>query len=299
MINYDSIFEDTDYFVQQFETGKIKISSLNYYLEQNETKIWFLPKPISFNEVDTENYKSFKKIAFISKKIFETIQSPLDLLAEDILIIQDVFAVKKEELNIDETLIGDLKVYNSIVHQKVDVFKEEDNLYQLDVIEIADNSLVAPDISVGFYFLLETSSDFDLKFGNRFTTVLEVLKSAGIGAERSTMGQISDISIENDWNIQITTPHETAALSVSMIHPNGETSKIVYAQTALRGGRVIGGRKRLKVVRMLSEGAIVEKDIKGHIVDIAPKDWDGVPFLRNGKAITLDVNKKWFEHEQE
>lgn len=307
VVNYNAMFEDTDDFVHQFKNEYIKISSLNYYIEQNGTKIWFLPKPISFNTIETQNHKSFKKIAYLSKTLYESIQNPEDLLGEDIVIVQERFALKKDELQINKDLLSHFKLYNNTIHQKVYVSKENqgDDLYQLNVIEIADNTAIANTISVGFYFLLETTSAFNTNFGNKFNAVLEVLKTAGIGAERSTIGQLSDIVIE-DWNLRIDNPHPTYALALSMIHPKDETQKIVYAQTELRGGRTLSmidnykkGRQQLKVIRLLNEGAIVNQDMKGHIENIAPNDWQGIPFLRHGKALTINVNKNWFKDDAE
>lgn len=303
VVTYNNLFNDTEMFINQFETSNIQISSLNYFIEINNKLIFFLPKPINFNLTNVDNYKSFKKIQFISKYLYETIENPIDLLNENVYIIQQKFAVHKNELVDLNGKFNFLRIFEKELYQKVFINKKKqgDDLYQLDVLEISDNSHLSDSISVGFYFLKETSSKFDNDFGKKTQTVFEILKNEGIGAEKSTMGYIEDI-VEIDWKIEIKDIHPVYKMTTSLFFPKLINKKeILYAQTFLRGGRTLGsgekleedGRKRLKVIRMILEGSILSKEIDGSIQDISPDGWDKTPFLRYGKPLMIDLKKNW------
>lgn len=307
IVTYNNLYTDTNLFVRQFKDNNIQISSINYFLEINNKKIYFLPKPIHFNLTNVNEYKSFKKIQFISKYLYEIINHPGELLEDSVIILQQKFAVHKSELIDIEHYSVFLRLFDKELYQKVFVNKKTqgDDLYQLDVLEISDNLNLKVPISVGFYFLKMTSEDFDKEYNNKLKNIYEILKNEGIGAEKSTMGNIEDIE-EVDWKLDIKTQHPSYKMTASLFFPqDSENDDVVYAQTILRGGRTLGsgekssedGRKRLKVTRMVKEGSILNKNTIGSIQDISPDDWKNTPFLRNGKALLLDVNQNWFQNE--
>jgi len=300
IVTYTTLFDDTNDFVKQFDNGNIIISSINYFLEFKNKVIHFLPKPVSFNLLETDDFKNFNKIAYVSKKIFESLNHPSDLLNDDIIFIQDIFAVYKSELEgINNILLNKIKLVNNLVHQKVFVSKEMqgDDLYQRGIIEIADNSLIDKNIKVGFYFLIETKSDFDNNFMEKFKIVLEVLQTNGIGGEKGNIGQFESFEIK-EWSLNLNEIDENYKMSLSYINPDkSEIKKIKYGKTLLRGGRKIGsGNELLKVIRLLEEGSLVNKGVKGTIADIKPEGWKGIPFLRYGKAFLIDINKNWLNN---
>ncbi|NPA44486.1 MAG: type III-A CRISPR-associated RAMP protein Csm4 [Chlorobi bacterium] len=299
IITYNSIFNDTNDFVEQFRNENLKISSLFFFLEYNNQKIFFLPKPLIFNFTDVDNYKDFKKIKYISKYLYEKIKDANELLNDDIIILQNIFAVHQSEMPVKNA--EKVKIFNRIIDQKVFVSKEEqgDDLYQLDVIEIADNSLIDKNIDIGFYFIFDFNNDFEEKYFNKFISTIEILTSNGIGAEKSTIGQLHDYEI-SDIEFRLDNPSKKTSMSLSLINPTkNELEKILLGQSILRGGRIIGsnGNKRLKVVRMLTEGSITKNGVNGILVDIAPDNWNGIPYLRNGKAFLIPINENFENYE--
>lgn len=305
---YCTLFADTDEFVNQFKENNIKISSLFYYLELNDEIIWFLPKPKFFNLCEVEDHKKFKKISYISKRLYESIKSSNELLSSEVIILQDQFAIRKDELRINEKYLKNIKLYNSIVRQKVFVNKPDqgDDLFQLDVIEIADNSKFENKLNIGFYALYESNTYFNENFLEKFKICLDVLKSTGIGAEKSTLSNIEDIICSNnEWEIEILDPDTESAMNLSIFIPDiSDIREIKFATTDLRGGRTLGHsekdkdealRTRLKVIRVVQEGAIIGKNSNGIVCDISPDKHNKTPFLRDGKPILISIKKDWVE----
>ncbi len=292
VVTYDSLFDNTNEFVNLFQEGFIKISSLFYYLEFKGNRIFFLPKPVTLNLTASGDHKKAKKIRYLSKKLYETLENPDQLLSDNVLILQDTFALLKDELPVKNA--EDVRLFHSIVDQKVFVNKEEqgDDLYQLNVIEIADNSMIDKNIKAGFYFLLEMNEQILGTMESSFETVLEVLITNGLGAEKSTIGLIRNWEKEN-FDFNISGPSDNQYLSLSVFYPaETETGHILAAKDILRGGRIIGGTdKRLKVVRMLTEGSLFDKKVTGNIIGIEPDKWNGIPYLRSGKAFLIPLNK--------
>ena len=91
-------------------------------------------------------------------------------------------------------------------------------------------------------------------------------------------------------------------INVSLLNPkdDSELKCIEYADTIIRGGRRIGLEdalssklNTLKIVKMIKEGAVLNKKIDGKVVDISPNGDSS--FLRNGKCICLPLNTSWHE----
>ena len=83
--------------------------------------------------------------------------SEIEMVSE-IAVIQDQFALYKSELSVRKEDSWDyLRIYRSITLPKVQVRKltQEDSLYQLNTIEIADNSVHSEGLQVHYYFLFE------------------------------------------------------------------------------------------------------------------------------------------------
>lgn len=297
VLTYRDMFpEDTDDFVHAFEIGKIRISSANFCLQQGDQWVWFLPKPLSFDLAKVTDAKHLKRIKYISKRLWEIIEHPSELIEdEDIVIVQQRFALHRSELHLAfETGWDDLKVYYSQVLPKVQVRKpkQEDNLYQLNTIEIPDNLAIAPNLLVHYYFLYEiTEANETLK--SRFDLTLDLLGMSGIGAERSTMGQLNG-AVQKDWHLQLPT-EESFSCTASLVSPGvDEIRGLRYYRSMFRGGRRLGvGQLELKSLRMLEEGSILKRSVTGEVHDITPDQADHMVFKRNGKAFHLPIRKSW------
>ena len=301
-------FGEAQQMVDAFASGQIKISSLFYCLEQNQKYIWLLPKPVSFNLTETQDYKSFRSIKFISKKVWETIINPAQLTDSslykrlgkkgDTIVGSDEIKFAAGEK--DETLFSSIEIYKTETLPKVrvrDTFKER-GIYQLTVTEIADNRQATEDLLVHYYFLAETSG-LAQNLEEQLLTTLNMLPYTGIGAERSTIGKIEGIEIIEDWKLSMKDEDAIHEATLSLLSPVTEDlNKMMYYKTILRGGRRIGRSETdekknqyLESVRMATEGAIVQKNISGQLADVSPQK--NKSFLRNGMPLCLPVRLPW------
>jgi len=130
------------------------------------------------------------------------------------------------------------------------------------------------------------------------------MSESGIGAEKGTIGGLTGYSVDEDWLIEMEDGCTDFAMLASVCNPRPDEFDKLEASccnSILRGGRTIDKKKnekeqeRLKSIRMLSEGSVVNMDLMGRIVDIKPDNWNGIPFKRNGMAFLLPVNKSWLE----
>lgn len=287
--------EGTNQFVEHFEKGEIKISSAFFCFEQSGKYVWFLPKPVSFELFKVVDYKSFKRLKYLSKKVWEQLSTPEELLnSDEVVVVQGEFALMKDELELFNPGSWEyLRVFNSRTLPKVHVRKptQEDSLYQLGTVEIADNSLHADGLNVNYYFLCDINSE-NKQLEEKFKTITELLAMNGIGAERSTIGKLEGCEWI-DWSLELEAPLEKCA--VSLLSPDQhEIGELVNFKTIFRGGRKIGANKaQLKTLRMIEEGCVVKSNIAGNVHDITPEGMTTLKFKRNGKAFLLPINKEW------
>lgn len=306
---YNETFGDAQELVDAFAAGNIKISSLMYCLEQDKNYTWFLPKPISFNLFEAKDYKNFRGIKYISKQVWESIENPAELANNEQykLAANNLFCISSGELKMPETGLSEeekteelkaFSFYHIITLPKVSV-RDNEGIYQLTVAEIADNHELAPGSNIHYYFLMEETEKFDRAIAGKLQNVIELLPYTGIGAERSTIGNIESVEMIENWKIEIPEDKQDKmfSASVSLFSPTeADINKMIYYKTIMRGGRRLGiksdpEKKYLKSVRMVCEGAILHKDCEGTLADISPAD--DKTYLRCGKAISLPVRSPW------
>lgn len=312
---------DVDVFVEAFHTGRIKISSCFYCLENGDEKFTFLlPKPVTIvNQVDISDYdriKLFKKIQFIDA----------DLLSQDLgswkvdgnvaLSVSTLSSLKLQYRNrVDNKKLPQIfgidsnrdeqqfRLFTKGLNTQVGlrsvkegaVNEDETSIvpkgpYQVSYIQISDLSEI--DLKVHFYFLYEI---LDNEIEADFELALDLLKHNGIGGERSSgYGRIDQIedhpSIPEIFSNREGSYHH---LSLSKIIPtdNGELAAFEAYNHSIRGGRVTQDIGSLKSVRMIGEGAVLSNPIDGEIVDLSPNT--SVRYLRNGKAFTIGLPKSF------
>lgn len=298
---------NADELVDIFKNNQLTISSCFHCLSANNQYIWFLPKPVSFNLFpvpEGTDPKILRKVDYISASLWAYLQNPGTLMDDnEVVIISTHYALLRTELAalftsgpaLSDERLKQLKITSIETLPKVEVRNDlpDSRIYQFSVVEIADNSAIYPDLKVHFYFLLDTKDTISEASYEKLLFCLNLLPLHGIGAERSTIGQLSGISIYDNWNISLTNPHQTKACCISLFNSqNGEDSFL--GKLILRGGRRLGAnnRKYLRSVRMLQEGAIIEKNATGQLVSISP-DTETRPYLRNGIAFTLPIHQNW------
>lgn len=262
---------------------RVRISSGFYCLEAGGQYTYFLPKPVTWvaeNTKKSKELKKIKKVAFISKKVWEEGIKP-DQWKETCHFIQGKFIIHKSELEVKD--IGGLSIYHTDSLPKVNVHKpnRDNSIYYQTNIQLEDNGVAR----VHFYFLLEQDlAEDEYKLLKR---VLDWMPEEGIGGERTVgCGHLEGIEY-HDFAMDFLA---TRYCGVSLVNPteadllNAEAYEIIT-----RGGRPIGADIRLKRVKMMAEGAIFNEKVEGFVPDITPLKAKGT-FLRYGKAFCLPVH---------
>ena len=272
--------------------GNSYISSCFYVMEKENNHIFFLPRPTVplFGEAA---FKKIKKIKYVSLGVFRTkkpIKSWFDSINQDrshydLVAGNNWIATKSEfqRLNIELTLADKLKLYHIQTLPQVRVHTDEkiNKLYQVERLQIADNSLIDPKLNVHFYFLLHGELSNDMR------TIIHLLQDEGLGGQRSIgFGLFSGVEIIS--GIKEFDMEGDKYINLSLISPHQDDFdylKLSYYQPIIRGGRNLSTGGTLKQVLMLKEGATVNNKIKGNIVDISI-DADGTN-LRYGRSFLL------------
>ncbi|MEM8528941.1 MAG: hypothetical protein AAGG68_30185 [Bacteroidota bacterium] len=235
------------------------------------------------------------------------------------------FLIQKDELfdKLEEYLTKEKKLLEKLIEKIKQVYKEktspkiadharkkQDNIYfQKDLFlqstyinraRLQKLAMKADDpilIQPHFYFLLDTDWDKESEAYKRLMFILrEILPDEGIGGGISTgCGQVLACEVE-DFSLDI--PESEHQMTLSLTAPLANDN-IHFGKTILRGGRVLGDRskaedaqERLKMVRMLQEGAIVSADTKGDI----PKLHDNRDYYRYGKAFSIPLHPNYVIH---
>ncbi|WP_338790704.1 type III-A CRISPR-associated RAMP protein Csm4 [Bernardetia sp. MNP-M8] len=300
--------KEVNEFVEEFKNGNLIISSAFYCLEIGEKWIYFLPKPVTCSilelpESEHQFHKKYKKVAFISQTVWQKGIEPKDWNKECVFI-QDHFLIHKDELQEYKTEeIEKLHIFSKISLPKVKVSTQDpkNRLYNQTNISIADNKpfkvgkeKVFPNIH--FYFLVK-SKDEEANYYKRLKLILEILADTGIGGERSVgCGKLEGIEIrENNFTVEEVDKNGFGAISL-VIPKEKEFETVQYYDLITRGGRVIGKLpneelERLKRIKMLKEGAVLQTEILGAASCISPND---DIYLRNGLCFSLPLHKNYF-----
>lgn len=319
--------EQVEAFIRAFKNDQIQISSAYYCLETKrggvrEKLIHFFPKPVYFEAVneDTQERKRIKKIAYLSKAVWERGIAPIDR-TEDYYdwnnlcrSVDKRFLILEEELeyNIREAIkvisvvetapkIADhaRRSANNIFFQ-TDLLLGYKEFSRADLKDMGLASSQTYSVQPHFYFLLDTP-ELDEKLKRMLYMLIELLADEGIGGAISTgCGQLKGVEIEDfEFKFKALTDEDEAEtadarykVSMSLIAPlESDKAHLKNGKIIVRGGRPIARHQqkendRLDRLKMIKEGALVKEDVQGHI----PKIHKSEKFLRYGKAFKLAVH---------
>jgi len=155
-------------------------------------------------------------------------------------------------------------------------------------------------VELGLYFIYSISETSDPQCNLRMKTAVNMLAFSGIGGERNNTGrtplapwfdsfELKYIASENSTMVD-------AFSNISYLNPvnDNDLEDISFNLTVLRGGRETGGAP-YKVVRMIKEGALLKKEVKGRLVEIG-NDLSGNTAYRNGLGLCLPL--KYFKQDE-
>jgi len=294
---------DTENFINYFKNNDIKISSLFYYLKNNEKHIYFLPKPVSLGLSDSKEggrHKDRNRIAYVSVGVWKDGFVNVDFLSDRYVILQKKFVITQDEykaLALTDTDCEKLQIVTKVSNPKSPQRGPEGSgiYYQTDI-QIAGKpnykgTGATDDFEIGWYFLYqaEGQAETDLR------KAAAIMAYTGIGGEISHTGRTPDRAPEAD-TLELDMGETNEHCSLSLINPSeAEFENITHYRTTLRGGRRLDDNRNTLLVRMIREGAVFSNNkVHGKLVnlsglgeDTSRRDANGNIIWRNGKAFLL------------
>lgn len=279
-------------FVKYFSEGKIKLSSLFYYLKKGETIVYLLPKPVvvDINSPRDGKHKLRNQIKFVSNEIWIQGINPGVWVenTDHFCFIQnhDILLTKKEfetlGLTEKDTVFSVVDIPKSPIRKN----DPKDSIYYQADVEIGK----IKEVEIGCYFMYNANDDDEVELKR----AISLMVYSGLGGEKNTTGRTmaDPVYIEDFKTEPMENPIMTKGFTnLSLLNPanDAELADVTFSQTLLRGGRN-SGNGEYKVVRMIAEGALLSTaDIKGRLVEIGT-DLYGNTVLRNGLAFTIPLS---------
>ena len=296
------------------EIPKLQLSSGFYALEHYKADsviktIYFIPKPpIDIQLDDGTQYKDWKKIAYISLGVYQK-------LTADNLEVSDSGAICCTLNLLDNVVIGKrclctseelmppknqkpLKAFVApATSPKVHVHKigDEDALYSETNLRFKDIPLEDDEFLRGHFYVL-VKHQLTEKDWQQVLTCLRILADEGIGGERSTgKGRIESIKVcEPDPILCQPVSKSKYHLLLSMLAPRkNEVDSLLQYDLITRGAWTLGkngaGPRHRKQVRLIREGALLSKQVRGRLLDISPDNNKSHPIYRSGVGFSLPL----------
>jgi len=321
--------DDAQGFIDYFhkEEEKIKISSLFYYLTNNKTTVYFLPKPAHLSIYDAKDglHKIRNKIAYVSHGVWaDGFESDKWVVLDENKPKEDKITeknpAKKEYFILDKKFVitkEEFKALGLVDYDKSDG-KNSDKINDSDAFKVF--SIVTSPKSpqrgpegAAIYYQADvqiatqpthtgTGAKDDFEIGwyyiyeadgiaeTDLQIATNIMAYTGIGGEISNTGRTPEKKPEVTTIADL--PKATKHCNVSLLCPadSAEFAKVEYYQTTLRGGRRISKTENAKIVRMIRECALVNANhIQGQM-PILGEDNNGKDMYRLGKALFIPCN---------
>jgi CRISPR-associated protein Csm4 len=291
--------DKTDKFVKTFLDRCNSISSLLYGLQFDNKRIRFYPKPAIITVKETEdvkNSKTIRKIKYVSEGLLKELLEKYDPQTEtsffkdwgNVVKAGGSFAALKSEI------AADLPAFlHHSSETKVQIDRQtggaaEGMLYfepfiSLQKIEDKNGKKYSP-----FLFFLANIHSMQAEF----EASARLMCDEGIGGERSQGRGIFDSVHISSFNGLGNRANSNCSYSLSLTHPTEDEFKHATAyHLVTRGGFNADTKKKeyhvplkqqRKLVRMLSEGAVFNREIKGELVDVTPNGFTKHNIYQNG-----------------
>jgi CRISPR-associated protein Csm4 len=273
------------------------MSSLFPYLEDTDKTIYFFPKPYIFKdfvEKFPENIKTFKKIQFISKELFDA------YLRGDDQFLEEQFQDSNGTLQKDNLIQGD-RVWMSSSERniipEIDFMWSEQQEPRVAIDRITKDTSIFHYSRIhfhkkaGLYLLIKPIGNEDNKEGlNKLFIRLRYLGDTGLGGERSSGCGQFEVKLDGDGNpfsLELESPRTPSKnfITLSLFLPReqeikqGLINSESYYEIVNRRGWISNFSYLRKSIKMLSEGSVLhrvregEEDshIYGKIENITPE----------------------------
>lgn len=289
---YELVYQDAMHFIQLVEEGQIRFSSAFFALQNgNDKTVFFVPKP-EIRYGSAGNGKQLKKIKYVSLGVLQDISTQLSAINDTLSTPIDILSYKQSQyFCMTEKEAQELKLPNVSVkwidtigsqHVKVHTEAQEDNLHTEVNLLLASNK--ASKIQPHFYFIL----DYHLSDENesQFMTCLRLLGDEGIGGSRSTgCGHYDGIEIKG-WKWENGKSPFYLSLSPFIPESNEAFDSVLQYNLMQRVVGFQGYNNRRTIIRMIQEGAILKKNIKGRLVETGEIE---TPIYRYAKNLAIQL----------
>lgn len=286
-------------FIDEFRKQRITISSMFYFIDVIKNKrtssVYFFPIPF-FKHVPTLEEKYYSDYRFVSFKLFNELVSNFNFEREttnfdsNIKTISDEFLCSVSEIPNDTTFNLKSRVLESKIalnqsrlpYSRLQTFIEED--LSFPAINISNYK-----VNRGFFFLAEMNSS---EFYEKFISSLRLLCDEGIGGKRSLGNGVFSHFTSEDFKYDNKLFDDAGCkINLSLLSPNSNEVKtletnIIRYLSIVRGGWTSNNLKT-KNVRMIREGSLFNKKLKGHLVNITPSKFAKHKIYRNGNGFFL------------
>lgn len=292
-------------FISLFENNKVRISSLFYCLDNGKETIYFLPKPINAStklpeKMPYTEIKRIKKVRLLSKSVLETYGEGWVKHLDNLVVLGGIAMVLKSEYQ-NYRLNEIDRLYNRGIATHINTRPVEEEGKQKNNSQQVQNELfqtayiqspMFKNWKSFFYFLIE---EINLNENEKklLNFSIKLIRFEGIGGKRNTgYGWVDDVEFNSKVPFSWKAGQAQKAMTIGLFIPRDyeEFIKLDAYELTQRGGRKIDRNTTLKVVNMITEGALIKGNntLEGRIADISPTARKN-KFLRLGTCITLPL----------
>jgi len=299
---YEYALSGAEIFIDLVESGRLSFSSGMYaLLKQGELLQLFVPKPV-VTYSKTDDLKLHKSMKYFSLGVFEEfrksfkpqkLESELDLnfyssIGNEFLCLADELGGMPEEFKNRSfrrfTTSPKVKVHTTV--------EDNDRLYHETTVQFHTFSAAGEEYE-GAYCVLFDADVLTAEERQEFLAAVRIMADEGVGGQRSSgKGQFREV---REVMIPIPPPAEASVyLGLSVLSPAdaSEFEALERYEMFVRGGGSLGlrgeGEKHRKQARFVREGAVMNRNISGRVVDLSP-DAESGSVKRNGRNFAIPI----------
>ncbi|MGB9840563.1 type III-A CRISPR-associated RAMP protein Csm4 [Thermovenabulum sp.] len=262
--------EKADKLAKNFINGVYLFENSSAFIYVNDD--YLLPRPLNLDLFGViEDYKKAKKVKFISESILERLSNRRQKGGNE----EKVYGYIKGKFFLKEPYEGEIIAEKERPRVVLDRLNFNSNIYYVS------SSLFDENSGLWFYLKVDTSIEKEI------LASIRLLGDEGIGGERTYgFGFFEPDFIEDKEKEK----HSEEYLLLSLFYPaeedDLENALISYDLTE-RGGYVYSIYQsdiKKNRSRMLTEGSVFKRELKGKVVDITPEGFEEHRVLKYGAA---------------
>ncbi|HID28082.1 MAG TPA: type III-A CRISPR-associated RAMP protein Csm4 [Methanosarcinales archaeon] len=254
-------------------------------------EVLFFPRPF-IKDFKPELRKKFKKVRFVSQKVFEELIE--DKIPEENFIQKDKIWITKNErdkLRELEDSKREITIWKKTERPRValDLISSSANIYHFGEVVFSEGC--------GYYFLVDYRNN---NCKSKLEPVIRLLGEEGIGGDRTSGRGLFELKDNKDnfkeFALNISNSNKNF-VTLSLYHPTKEEVKKEFLQKSnyeliTRKGWIYSpdiNNLRRRTIRMFAEGSVFpkqeKKEIYGDLADVTPKILKEHKGYKNGHRV--------------